>query len=90
MSSGCSASRVGRRAISTQSGVCSTTQSRKTPSSLREAGNTDRNLPPRVWMCRQLSKLASLESATYAALRIMPSLLAKSQVRTVSALIYAA
>jgi len=29
-------------------------------------------------------------SATYAALRIMPSLLAKSQVRTVSALIYAA
>ena len=44
----------------------------------------DRKRPPRVRMCRQFSKVASLESATYAALRIMPSLFAKSQVRAVS------
>jgi hypothetical protein len=37
-----------------------------------------------------LARVASFESATYAALRIMPSLPAKSQVRAVSAVTFAA
>src|SRR5680860_1083193 len=65
MSSGVSGCRDGTVCAKLHSGLLVTTQSRKIRSSRREAGSTERNRPPRVWMCATLSKVASFESATY-------------------------
>ena len=90
MSSSVSGARDGILCAKSHSGRLVTTQSRKIRSSRREAESTDRNRPPRVSMCRQLSKVASFESATYAALRIMPTMPVNLQVRAVSAVVCAA
>ncbi len=62
-SSGSPARRAGRRSASVHSGVWSTIQSRNAPSSLRVAGSTDTNRPPRLAMWSMFDLVASFESA---------------------------